>query len=246
MQMLVGSQFFFISDLHLSDPSDSKTQTFLHFLKSLRGKSAQLFVLGDLFDYWIGDDDIENPLFQKTTSELKNTTASGTPITFIRGNRDFLIGDEFSSLTGVEIAPDFLVVDIFGTRTLLSHGDLLCTDDIDYQKIRHVVRSKEWIEDFCKLPLSERRMRAKAYRQESNTAKSEKSDLIMDVSQHTVEETFNQWGCSLMIHGHTHRPARHEHLINGHKHERFVLPDWDNKRGALRFTSEGLSEISLS
>lgn len=164
----------------------------------------------------------------------------------MRGNRDFLISKRLSELTDAHILPDPYVIDLHGQRTLLSHGDQWCTDDEEYQAIRSMVRTDQWMDDFLKLPISERHDRAKGYRQKSNVAKQAKDAEIMDVSVKTVEDAFKAYNCHRIIHGHTHRHAHHQHLIDARIRERFVLADWNDQGQALIFKNTGYSDQFFS
>ncbi|MFL2666925.1 MAG: UDP-2,3-diacylglucosamine diphosphatase [Burkholderiales bacterium] len=240
--MMDSTKFIFISDLHLSPSEAVKIDIFLRFLKRCSEKESHLFILGDLFDYWVGDDDIDNPLHQQILPALRALTCKGAKLSMMRGNRDFLISEKLSKLTDAAILPDPYVIELHGQRTLLSHGDQWCTDDEEYQAIRSTVRTNKWIDSFLKLPLPERHSRAKNYRQISETSKEAKELEIMDVSAKTVEDAFKTYNCQRIIHGHTHRHAHHEHLINTQLRERFVLSDWNNRGQALIFNESDYSD----
>ena len=243
---MLNTKFIFIADLHLSPSETVKIEMFLRFLKECSEKSNHLFILGDLFDYWVGDDDLDNPLHQSILPALRDLTDAGAKLSMMRGNRDFLIGKRLSELTAAHILPDPYVIDLHGQRTLLSHGDQWCTDDEEYQAIRSMVRTDQWVDDFLKLPISERHDRAKGYRQKSNVAKQAKDAEIMDVSVKTVEDAFKAYNCHRIIHGHTHRHAHHQHLIDTRIHERFVLADWNDQGQALIFKNTGYSDQFFS
>ena len=243
---MLNTKFIFIADLHLSPSETVKTEIFLRFLKECSEKRNHLFILGDLFDYWVGDDDLDNPLHQSILPALRDLTDAGAKLSMMRGNRDFLISKRLSELTDAHILPDPYVIDLHGQRTLLSHGDQWCTDDEEYQAIRSMVRTDQWMDDFLKLPISERHDRAKGYRQKSNVAKQAKDAEIMDVSVKTVEEAFKAYNCHRIIHGHTHRHAHHQHFIDAQIHERFVLSDWNDQGQALIFKNTGYSDQFFS
>jgi len=243
---MLNTKFIFIADLHLSPLETVKIEIFLRFLKECSEKNNHLFILGDLFDYWVGDDDLDNPLHQSILPALRDLTDTGAKLSMMRGNRDFLISKRFSELTDAHILPDPYVIDLHGHRTLLSHGDQWCTDDEEYQAIRSMVRTDQWMDDFLKLPISERHDRAKGYRQKSNVAKQAKDAEIMDVSVKTVEDAFKAYNCHRIIHGHTHRHAHHQHLIDARIHERFVLADWNDQGQALIFKNTGYSDQFFS
>jgi UDP-2,3-diacylglucosamine hydrolase len=239
-------KLIFISDLHLSPSETLKTNIFLRFLKSNVGRSIHLFILGDLFDYWIGDDDRANPLFSMVVPALREFTNTGARLSVMHGNRDFLIGKSFSGLTRAQLLPDPFIIDIYGNRTLLSHGDQWCTDDIEYQAIRSMVRSDEWMDNFLRLTITERHQQAKNYRQKSETSKENKTTEIMDVSLSTVDQAFVTHDCQRIIHGHTHRHAHHRHFIDSQPMERFVLSDWHEHGQALFFSENGYSDECLT
>ena len=241
-----NTKFIFIADLHLSPSETVKIEMFLRFLKEYSEKNNHLFILGDLFDYWVGDDDLDNPLHQSILPALRDLTDAGAKLSMMRGNRDFLISKRLSDLTDAHILPDPYVIDLHGQRTLLSHGDQWCTDDEEYQAIRSMVRTDQWMDDFLTLPISERHDRAKGYRQKSNVAKQAKDAEIMDVSVKTVEDAFKAYNCHRIIHGHTHRHAHHQHLIDARIHERFVLADWNDQGQALIFKNTGYSDQFFS
>ena len=232
-------RLIFISDLHLSAAEEEKTDIFLRFLQRLGTRDTALFILGDLFDYWIGDDDLNNPLHQSITKALARVGHSGIPVYIMGGNRDFLIGKELSRLTGTILLDEYTEIDIFGVKTLLCHGDQFCTEDVEYQQIREQVRTDEWKRRFMELPIQERHKKAKRYRNLSESKKEYKSQEIMDVSNDAVESEFRKRGCHRIIHGHTHRHARHQHTIDNTVCERFVLSDWDKKGQSLTFTETG-------
>lgn len=210
-----------ISDLHLSPQRPAVSQAFLAFLADKASRSQALFILGDLFEAWIGDDD-PAPLAREVMQALKILTDKGVSIYFQPGNRDFLVGKKFARQTGCTLLPDYYVAEFNGVKTLLSHGDLFCSEDIDYQRFRKRVRKPviRWM--LSHLPLKRRQKIADDWRKKSIAANANKSDNIMDVCEQTVEQQFVAFGVTQMIHGHTHRPASHQHK-NG---TRLVLGDW--------------------
>jgi UDP-2,3-diacylglucosamine hydrolase len=239
--------YAFISDLHLQAEEPEKTNIFLRFLQSEAKSVDELFILGDLFEYWVGDDQADEPCIAEIILNLRKLTKTGTKVAVMHGNRDFLIGQKFSKLTGVSLLPDEVLIDIHGQRALLLHGDTLCTDDIDYQSIRAVIRNPAWRREFLKKPIGERKQIARSYRLESESAKKEKGKEIMDVSLETLYSTLREWNYPLLIHGHTHRPQHHAHEVDGANCARFVLADWSATRGhALVFDKTGFREIDLS
>jgi UDP-2,3-diacylglucosamine hydrolase len=222
----------FLSDLHLSFDKPQITRHFIHFLQTKARSSKAVYILGDLFDAWVGDDDFTKPNAQ-IRLELKQLTDFGVKIYFQRGNRDFLIGQRFANETGVILLDDYAVIDLEGQRTLLTHGDLLCSDDLPYQIFREKSRSSKWQQNVLSKPLWLRLIAARWYRLRSFWHKRKKNYDIMDVNQQTVENEMKKYNCTRLIHGHTHRPAKHEFILNGQKSERFVLSDWNNDGGEV-------------
>lgn len=229
----------FIADLHLSEERPSATGRFFHFLDHAATGADALYILGDLFEYWVGDDDLNNPLARVTAGKLKALADSGTLVYFMHGNRDFLIAQRYAAECGMTLATDPLVVDLYGTPTLLTHGDLLCTDDTRYQQFRKWVRKPHVQNMLLRLPLRVRHVLAGSARKGSEQAKAGKSYEIMDVNQNAVLQAFAEHGVTRMIHGHTHRPAKHELTLSGKTFERWVLPDWHDVGGYLTCTEEG-------
>ena len=199
----------FISDLHLDRERPDIIQLFTRFLSTEVRETDALYILGDLFEYWIGDDQPVNGL-EDCLKALETLTAGGIPVYFIHGNRDFLLGKSFSERTGLTLLPETSVIDLYGTTTLIMHGDTLCTDDEDYQNLRSIFRNPEWQKKFLGQPLEERIQEALELRARSMGAKQEKAESIMDVNQAAVEEAMRQYGVTQLIHGHTHRPAIHD------------------------------------
>ena len=220
----------FLSDLHISFDKPQITRHFIHFLQTKARAARKIYILGDLFDAWVGDDDFKKPNAQ-IRRKLKQLTDSGVEVYLQRGNRDFLIGEHFAQETGVILLDDYAVIDLEGQRTLLTHGDLLCSDDLPYQAFRAKSRALEWQQNVLSKPLWLRLIAARWYRMRSFFHKQKKSDYVMDVNQTTVENVMTQHDCTRLIHGHTHRPALHEFMLNGKKAQRFVLCDWNNEGG---------------
>jgi len=211
----------FISDLHLSDKHPELTQAFFVFLNESKEACTHLYILGDLFEAWIGDDD-DTPLYQEIKKALLIFTTNGPETFFIHGNRDFLIGKSFAEDTGITILPDPYSLDINGQNVVLSHGDFLCTDDTDYIAFRDQVRTEAWQSNFLQKDLTERKEIAASMRDASQEATAEKSKTITDVNTAAVESFIAEHNPNLFIHGHTHRPDIHD--INSSK--RIVLGDW--------------------
>jgi UDP-2,3-diacylglucosamine hydrolase len=222
----------FASDLHLCPARPGTVHLFERFLAGPARDAAALYLLGDLFEYWAGDDDLADPFNAGVCEAIQKVGASGTAVFFLAGNRDFLAGEKFCEATGARLLPEETVIDVAGTRTLLLHGDTLCTDDADYQRFRAMVRDPRWQRDFLALPLAERRARIEALRARSEQEKQGKTYEIMDVAPGSVMAAFRCQEVGRMIHGHTHRPARHEvDLGGGRIAERWVLPDWSETTG---------------
>ncbi len=220
----------FISDLHLSLEKTEITRRFLDFLGQRAISAKALYILGDLFDAWIGDDDNTPP--NKTIKKaLRRLTDSGTEIFLLQGNRDFLLGQGFCTETSITLLDEYAVIDLNGHPVLLTHGDLLCSDDLPYQAFRVKSHSPEWQQNVLSKPLLLRLLAARWYRFRSYFHKRSKTQEIMDVNQQTVIDVMQQYGCRTLIHGHTHRPALHEFEIAGQAARRFVLADW-KKDGA--------------
>ena len=211
----------FISDLHLSDKHPELTQAFFVFLNESKEACTHLYILGDLFEAWIGDDD-DTPIYQEIKKALLEFTTNGPETFFIHGNRDFLIGNDFAKDTGITILPDPYSLDINGQKVVLSHGDFLCTDDIDYIAFRDQVRTKEWQAKFLQKDLTERKEIAEAMRGASQEATAEKSNTITDVNLDAVNSFIDEHKPDFFIHGHTHRPDIH----NLESAKRIVLGDW--------------------
>lgn len=216
----------FISDLHLSPDTAAANDTLLCFLRETAPAADSLYVLGDLFEYWIGDEGLAQPFAQEIARAFRALADGGVRVYFMHGNRDFLVGEQFALASGMKLLADPTVVDLYGTRTLLMHGDTLCSDDAEYQKFRQMVRSPAWQQAFLRKPLDERVRMARGVRGKSEQAKRVKDMTIMDVTPATVEDAFRAHHYAPLIHGHTHRPAHHKHKVDGRDCERWVLADW--------------------
>ena len=217
--------YCFISDLHLNQDRPDITKAFLNFLENTACKAEKLYILGDLFEAWIGDDD-QNEFISEIQNALIRINKT-TKVLFMHGNRDFLIGPDFASSAGMKILTDPVVEEMFGDPVLLMHGDLLCTEDIDYQKFRKVSRDIKWQKEFLSKPLAERRIIAQNLRGASKEATGKKKEEIMDVSECEVIRIIQESSVSLLIHGHTHRPNSHSIALEKHTAKRIVLGDWD-------------------
>jgi UDP-2,3-diacylglucosamine hydrolase len=223
----------FISDLHLSEERAAANERFIAFLEGEARSAGALYILGDFFEYWIGDDDLEAPFNAVIAGLLRGLTRSGVPVYLMHGNRDFLLGEGFCRATGAVLLPDPSVVEVQGEKTLLVHGDTLCTDDHDYQAWRRVARSQEWQRDFLAKPREERRRMILGLREKSKAVIEAKPADIMDVNDGAVAEALRAHGVRRLVHGHTHRAGRHEHRVDGRLCERWVLPDWYGIGGYL-------------
>lgn len=235
----------FISDLHLSEERPETTALFLAFLRTHAREAQALYILGDLFEVWLGDDGIL-PGYEVVLDEIHTLAASGIPVFVMHGNRDFLMGDGFARRSGSRLIPDPAIIDLNGERTLLMHGDTLCTDDIEYQQFRNQVRNPETQRQFLKLPLEQRITVAKHYRTESRERSRYKPEEIMDVNPQAVMEAMRVHHVRLLIHGHTHRPAIHTLDLDGHPARRIVLGDWHEYGSVLVCNHEGCDLRKLS
>jgi UDP-2,3-diacylglucosamine hydrolase len=236
----------FISDLHLAPQRPAPAEALLRFLAQVAPSAERLFVLGDLFEYWIGDDSLAQPFNRQVAEAFQGLARRGTRLYFMHGNRDFLIGEAFGRAAGMILLEDGTEIDLYGTRALLMHGDALCTDDVEYQKLRAMVRNPAWQRTFLAKPIEERIRMAQALRGESEQAKQTKDAAIMDVSVSTVESVLRARGYPRLIHGHTHRPARHEHLVDGRLCERFVLADWYEQGSYLVCDAGGCRAVPIT
>lgn len=235
----------FISDLHLSADHPESTSSFLEFLSTTATQAEALYILGDLFEYWAGDDDIHDPFNQQLIQALAGLSANGVSIHLMHGNRDFLMGEALATACGATLLPDPSLIRIHGTPTLLMHGDTLCSDDTDYMAFRAQVRAPEWQSHFLEQPLAQRKAQIEHLRAQSQLAQSRKTAKIMDVNAESVINMLSSYGYPRLIHGHTHRPARHIHDIDGHSCERWVLPDWYEQGGYLRCNESGCEAIKI-
>lgn len=239
------SQTLFISDLHLSAERPQINEQFFGFMRDIARDAEALYILGDLFEYWVGDDDLEDPLHDAVAQALDVLRLTDTPVYLMHGNRDLLIGAQFARQSGARLIADPTVIDLYGTRTLLMHGDTLCTDDIEYQRFRSYAHDPGNQAQFLAQPLATRREQMLAMRAQSEQKKSEKLNEIMDVTQDAVLGALRQHGYPRLIHGHTHRPARHLHHVDSHDCERWVLTDWYEHGGYLRCTAAGCEAVTL-
>lgn len=232
----------FIADLHLQTEEPAITAGFLRFLAGTAREADALYILGDLFEAWIGDDD-PNPLHQQIAQAIKAVVDSGVPCYFIHGNRDFLLGQRFAQACGMQLLPQEQVLNLYGRNVLIMHGDTLCTDDAGYQAFRAKVH-QPWLQKlFLTLPLFIRRRIAAKMRAGSKAANSSKSLSIMDVNQHAVVEAMEKHQVQWLIHGHTHRPAVHELTANNAPAFRAVLGAWHSEGSMVRVSESNVELI---
>jgi UDP-2,3-diacylglucosamine hydrolase len=230
----------FISDLHLNPKYPQSSERFLQFANHIATQAEALYILGDLFEYWAGDDDLDDPFHRTITNTLRKLGEQGMHIYLMHGNRDFLMAEKLARACNAILLSDPTMLDLYGTPTLISHGDALCTDDEAYQAFRRQVRSPGWQQRFLAQPLVQRKKQIELLRQQSEQEKSLKQMSVMDVNTNAVSALLREHGYPRLIHGHTHRPARHLHHLDGHNCERWVLGDWDTKANALRCDSSGI------
>ena len=231
---------YFIADLHLSENRPHLLALFRQFMQEQAPEAEKLYILGDLFDFWIGDDE-QSDLISEVQQLIRHLTEQGVPCYFQHGNRDFLIGKKFANACGLTLLPTYQVIDLYGTPTLLCHGDTLCVDDVKYQHYRQKVHQKwrQWL--FLHFPLKVRLNIAEKIRAKSRQDKQLKSTKIMDVNAAFVQQMFAQFHVAQMIHGHTHRQKHHE--IPPHFH-RIVLGDWGETSSLLEVTPHSIKFIN--
>jgi UDP-2,3-diacylglucosamine hydrolase len=228
----------FISDLHLDAGEPETIRRFVSFVDKEARAASALYILGDLFEAWVGDDEDDSRLAPVQTA-LAGLTRAGVACSLMHGNRDFLIGPKFCAATGCRLLGDYERVDLYGSTVLLTHGDLLCTDDKRYMSLRGTLRNPAWQRDFLAKPLAERRKIAAELRQLSAAEVAAKSYDIMDVNQTTVEAVMREHGVSLLLHGHTHRPAIHQFTVDGRPAVRIVLGAWYEQASIVRWDDHG-------
>lgn len=244
----------FVSDLHLDAARPRIVTLFLNFLRDEAAQADALYVLGDLFEYWVGDDDPQAVAID-VANGLSALSRSGVPVFFLRGNRDFLLAAGYAARCAMRILPDPCVIDLYGRPTLLLHGDLMCTDDIVYQAFRRQSRDPAWQQAMLAQPLdarialAQRARSASIAHQQSVRPKAGDPDAtredITDASQSTIETTIARYGVATMIHGHTHRPAIHRFTVGEHARTRIVLGDWYEQGSVLRVDADGASLSTL-
>ncbi len=229
----------FISDLHLCGARPAITGLFLDFLRHRARSADALYILGDLFEYWIGDEAVEQEEFRAIVRGLRELTASGTPVFVMHGNRDFLMADGFEAATGCRLLADPARIDLHGTPTLLMHGDSLCTDDVEYMAFRAQVRNPAWQREFLAKPVAERDRIVRDFREISKNSTASKKPEIMDVNQNAVEAIMREHDVQRLIHGHTHRPKEHVFTLDGRPARRMVLGDWYEQGSVLSVDAHG-------
>ncbi len=243
------SQALFISDLHLSGGRPETNQQFFRFLDDEASRAGALYVLGDLFEYWAGDDELQDtagdPLAAEVAQGFRRLADAGVKVFVMHGNRDFLVGRGFFAASGAQFLEDPSVIRFAGKRLALLHGDTLCTDDHDYQAWRRTARSEAWQREFLAKPLAVRHEAISALREKSKEVIQAKPAEIMDVNADAVRSAFRQLGVTRLIHGHTHRPARHDIEVDGARCERWVLPDWYGPGGYLALDDVGPRLVSF-
>ena len=239
----------FISDLHLSAERPEANEQFFRFLGDEARRAQALYVLGDLFEYWAGDDELTDgrgdPLAVEVATGFESLSKQGVQVWIMHGNRDFLVGKGFLAASGAQLLVDPTVANLNGKPVVLMHGDTLCTDDHDYQAWRFTSRSAAWQREFLAKSLAERHAAIGALREKSKQVIATKPAEIMDVSADAVREAFRRHGVRRLIHGHTHRPARHEIEVDGARCERWVLPDWYGRGGYLALDDVGPRLVSF-
>ncbi|MBT8093942.1 MAG: UDP-2,3-diacylglucosamine diphosphatase [Gammaproteobacteria bacterium] len=228
----------FISDLHLEAERPEIGEQFTAFLSGPARTADALYILGDLFEAWIGDDD-PSPYYAGMKTALRELSDSGVPVFFMHGNRDFMIGKTFAQETGVTILEDPCVIELHGEKVLLSHGDYLCTDDVEYQQVRAMTRNPEWQAMMLARSVEERSAFARQAREQSQARYGTVSEEIMDVNQDAVDAAIREHGVDILLHGHTHRPAVHPFHVDERPVHRIVLGDWYEQGSVVEWDADG-------
>ena len=237
----------FISDLHLSPRSPGATRLFLQFLAGRARQADALYILGDLFETWIGDDDIVDPYHAEIVAALHSASQAGVQISLQHGNRDFLLGADFAAATGIRLLSDPYVLSTAEWQFVLSHGDALCLDDAAYVAFRNQVRNPAWQATLLAKPLAERRAIAAHMREVSESSQRGKENPYTDLQPAATDDFLREHGYATFIHGHTHQPAQHDHIVDGIHVERWVLSDWHEERGeCLVWDGEALHRETLT
>ena len=228
----------FISDLHLEAARPEIGEQFLAFLAGPAREAEALYILGDLFEAWIGDDD-PSPYYADMKQAIREVSDAGVPVYFMHGNRDFMIGERFAEEAGVTLLPDPCPVELYGEKVLLSHGDYLCTDDVEYQKVRAMTRNPEWQAMMMSKSIEERIAVARQARDQSMARNASLAEEIMDVNDDAVEEAIREHGVDILLHGHTHRPAVHPLHVDERPVHRIVLGDWYEQGSMVEWDEDG-------
>ena len=235
----------FLSDLHLSPERPEALAAFHAFAAGPARTAEAVYILGDLFDWWVGDDQMADPFVASVVASLAGISAAGVALFVGRGNRDFLLGARFAKAAGATLLPDFTIVHPGGVRTVLCHGDELCTEDTEYQAYRARMRDPATQARLLRLPYLVRRAIASWLRRKSRNDKALKPESIMDVADDAVVAALREQSAQRLIHGHTHRPARHEHAVDGTTRERYVLADWHDHGHYLAVDDAGVRVCTL-
>lgn len=238
------SQTIFLSDVHLDFARPDITAQFITYLESLKENTQRLYIVGDLFEAWIGDD-APGPLGEQIIQQLAALTDAGVEGFFTHGNRDFLIGEQFAERTGFTVLDEEVVIDCYGDKVLLMHGDSLCIDDVDYMALRRIVRDPKWQSQILSKSVEERLAYAEQMRAASNEQMSKKSAEIMDVNQTEVEHAFSRYNVKLLLHGHTHRPDVHKFMHEDEPVQRIVLGDWYQHGSVVQWDASGFELRTL-
>ena len=228
----------FISDLHLEASKPEIGEQFLAFMAGPAREADALYILGDLFEVWVGDDD-PNPYYADMKAAIREVADSGVPVFFMHGNRDFMIAERFAEETGVTMLEDPCPVELYGEKVLLSHGDAMCTDDLEYQQARTMTRNPEWKAMMMAKPLEERIAYARAMREKSMARGETMQEDIGDVNQEAVEATIREYDVDILLHGHTHRPAVHPFHVDDRPVHRIVLGDWYEQGSMVEWDDDG-------
>lgn len=239
-----GARYLFVSDVHLDAAAPEAQRQFLDFLHTRVAGARALYILGDLFESWIGDDDVSGDR-AAVAAALRQLTAAGVACFLLHGNRDFLIGEDFCRETGCQLLPDPVIADVDGEPVLLTHGDAFCTDDHAYQELRSIVRAPAWQRRFLSLPLSDRQLLADEARAGSRAHTARTIPKIMDVNAAAVAAAFKAASVRRIIHGHTHRPAVHDAVVEGQPVQRIVLGAWYEQGSYLAYESGRYELVSL-
>ncbi|MFO1284059.1 MAG: UDP-2,3-diacylglucosamine diphosphatase [Burkholderiales bacterium] len=230
----------FLSDLHLAPGTPALARAFVDWAHGPAHDASAVYVLGDLFDAWIGDEQVDEPFFRPLVAALRSLADAGVPVAIVRGNRDFLLGERFARAAGATLLPERSTIDAGGVRTLILHGDELCTGDADYQRYRAWVRDPRHQRRLLALPWPVRRAVAAWLRRKSRLATMRKPEAILDVDEGAVADALRTAGVARLIHGHTHRPASHRITVDGRDCERHVLPDWRDRAVWLDVDTDGV------